>query len=217
MLRAGSDSNHILSDIHESIVYGARIGIFPGLHSIISTISQTLSLPTPFDSVSKWIQSKIDANRAAKASGGSREMRSDFITQLLARYEEGKLDEIDVFNSMGANIAAGSDTIAISLSSFFYYVMQSENMVRELRNEIDEATLGKDISEPITYSEARQMPFLQACIKEALRLHPATGYPLLREIPKGGAQVAGRFFPEGVGPSFYLLSKHFLRYMNISC
>jgi len=42
------------------------------------------------------------------------------------------------------------------------------------------------------------MPYLQACIKEGLRVHPATGLPLARVVPKGGAIIAGTAFPEGV-------------------
>ena len=42
------------------------------------------------------------------------------------------------------------------------------------------------------------MPYLQACIKEGLRMHPATGLPLARVVPKGGATICGRYFPEDV-------------------
>lgn len=42
------------------------------------------------------------------------------------------------------------------------------------------------------------MPYLQACIQEGLRVHPATGLPLVRLVPEGGATISGRFFPPGV-------------------
>lgn len=42
------------------------------------------------------------------------------------------------------------------------------------------------------------MPYLQAVIREGLRIHPSTGLPLERVVPKGGAQIAETFFPEGV-------------------
>lgn len=42
------------------------------------------------------------------------------------------------------------------------------------------------------------MPYLQACIKEGLRMHPATGLPLARVVPNGGTTICGRYFPEGV-------------------
>lgn len=32
-------------------------------------------------------------------------------------------------------------------------------------------------------------------------MHPATGLPLAQVVPKGGATLCGRFFPEGVRDS----------------
>lgn len=55
-----------------------------------------------------------------------------------------------------------------------------------------------EISESLTFSDTLQMPYLQAVIKESLRIHPTAGLPLQRVVPKGGVQLAGQFFPEGV-------------------
>ncbi|KAK8137784.1 hypothetical protein PG984_001164 [Apiospora sp. TS-2023a] len=42
-----------------------------------------------------------------------------------------------------------------------------------------------------------KMPYLQAVIKESLRLHGVTGMVLERVVPNGGITLAGTFFPEG--------------------
>lgn len=49
--------------------------------------------------------------------------------------------------------------------------------------------------EMLTFQEAQKLPYLQACIKEGLRVHPATGLPLVRVVPDGGATISGRYFP----------------------
>ncbi|KAJ4193595.1 hypothetical protein NW755_003589 [Fusarium falciforme] len=49
----------------------------------------------------------------------------------------------------------------------------------------------------IPFKDTQSMPYLQACIKESLRLHPATGLPLARVVPEGGATITGTFFPAG--------------------
>lgn len=100
----------------------------------------------------------------------------------------------DVASNSGQNIGAGSDSTALSLSTIIYYIYQSPRVLERIRKEIDSVGL---TSTP-TFQIVQQMPYLQAVIKESLRMNPATGFPLWREIPKGGAVVSGQFFPEGV-------------------
>jgi cytochrome P450 len=49
----------------------------------------------------------------------------------------------------------------------------------------------------ISWAESLQMPFLQACIKESLRLHPALGMVLPRVVPDPGVTICGVFIPGG--------------------
>lgn len=67
-----------------------------------------------------------------------------------------------------------------------------------MRQEID-ATFA-ELGDPdfIPFKAAQALCYLQACVKESLRLHPATGLPLARVVPAGGSTLAGTHFPEGV-------------------
>lgn len=100
----------------------------------------------------------------------------------------------DVSANAGANIGAGSDTTAISMSTIIYYVYRCPRALQKVREEIHSVGLAP---QP-TFQTVQQMPYLQAVIKEALRMHPAIGIPLWREVPRGGAVLCGQFFPEGV-------------------
>ncbi|GKU13237.1 cytochrome p450 oxidoreductase [Fusarium langsethiae] len=93
-------------------------------------------------------------------------------------------------------MVAGSDTTAISLSAILYYLLKNLSCMDRLREEVDSFAASGQLSARPTYKESQAMPYLQAVIKEALRLHPATGLPLERVVPKGGATIAGRHFPE---------------------
>jgi cytochrome P450 len=68
----------------------------------------------------------------------------------------------------------------------------------QVSEEIHEAKLSGNLSQPATFNETLKLPYLQACIKEGLRIHPATGLPLPRLVPQGGATIAGQHLPEGV-------------------
>ena len=41
------------------------------------------------------------------------------------------------------------------------------------------------------------MPYFQACMREALRMHPAVGLLLERIVPLEGATISGAFLPGG--------------------
>ena len=64
--------------------------------------------------------------------------------------------------------------------------------------EIDEAERAGRLGRPnVRYTEAIQLPYLLACCKEGMRLHPSISFPLPRHIPPGGKEIAGKFIPEG--------------------
>lgn len=49
----------------------------------------------------------------------------------------------------------------------------------------------------ITMDSVKNLPYLDACINEALRIHPTSAIGLPRIVPAGGFSVLGQFFPEG--------------------
>lgn len=93
---------------------------------------------------------------------------------------------------------AGSDTVSVALTSILYFLMKNPEDYRKLQAEIDLATANGQLSNPhISYSGAAKLPYLDACIKEATRMHPSVAMSLPRHVPKGGRDIAGHFFPEG--------------------
>jgi cytochrome P450 len=50
----------------------------------------------------------------------------------------------------------------------------------------------------MTFVAGFAMPYLQACIYEALRMHPAVGMSLPRVVPADGFEIEGVFLPGGV-------------------
>jgi len=53
-------------------------------------------------------------------------------------------------------------------------------------------------TEPVTsFDQVKHLPYLNACINEALRLHSTSSLGLPRLVPEGGLEVCGRWYPEG--------------------
>lgn len=82
--------------------------------------------------------------------------------------------------------------------SIFYHVLRDQHVYDKLQAEIDEAEQQGRLSDPITFNEAMQLPYLVAVCKEGMRVFPSVGMTLPRYVPEGGRMICGRFFPQGV-------------------
>lgn len=65
--------------------------------------------------------------------------------------------------------------------------------MESLLAELDNANLPS----PVSWDVAHKLPYLDACIKEALRMNPAIGIPLERVAPEGGLELCGKYFKSG--------------------
>lgn len=109
-----------------------------------------------------------------------------------------------------SNITAGSDTTSIYLRAMFHYLLTHPDTLAKLRAEIDAvAAAGHAPGRLISWRRARELPYLDACVKEAGRLHPPFGLPYERVVPAEGATVCGKFLPGGtvVGMPSYVVGR----------
>lgn len=188
------DVDGIIQAIDDGNVYAAHVGLFPEFHEFVSLVVKHLQLEPSLKVVANFIQHHLDLR---VKDGGNKE-RQDMVTKLLALEASGKNTRFDTFTGCAQNLAAGSDTTGISLSSVMYFLHKYPNTLKELRRQLDAAEANGRISDPITFKEAQDLPYLKAVIMEGLRIHPAVGQPMVRVVPDGGAKIAGRYFPPGV-------------------
>ncbi|OCH91279.1 cytochrome P450 [Obba rivulosa] len=125
-------------------------------------------------------------------------------TDLLSKLQEGK---DDAGNPMGrpeltaealTQLIAGSDTTSNSSCAITYHLAANPRVQEKLQAELDDALgAGPDGDPAATFEQVKRLPYLEAVISEALRVHSTSGIGLPRIVPPGGLVVAGRFFPEG--------------------
>jgi cytochrome P450 len=77
------------------------------------------------------------------------------------------------------------------------YIITSPWVYQHLLSEILLGISQNRISQPIRDSEAKTLPYLQACIKEGLRMYPPGAGIIPKEVQKGGDTIAGVYIPEG--------------------
>ena len=187
-------------------VYSTLVGIFPRIHPLIFDI--VAKLPGSGAGgrlfVQNFVFKQVAARRKQREEGAEEKevgagRNVDFLDRLLDQNEEDpqKVTTHHVHMMGLSNIIAGSDTTAISLDATLYYLLKNPATLAKLRQELADGASKGLISENVTFSESQELPYFQAVMKEALRLHPAVGLPLWRVVPEEGAEIAGQFFPAG--------------------
>jgi cytochrome P450 len=95
-------------------------------------------------------------------------------------------------------VGAGADTTSIGIRAILYQILSHPDTYARIRQEIDSYYQRElpDGSE-ITYNGCQTLPYLQAVIKEATRLHPSIVYQIPRYSPPEGITIAGYTIPPG--------------------
>jgi len=85
------------------------------------------------------------------------------------------------------------------MQSFFWHILSDrrvyQNIVRELEHAVANGAIPAKGN--LNWNQAQGLHYLQACLKEAMRVRPAVGLNITRLVPPEGAELDGHFFPGG--------------------
>ncbi|KAI0149376.1 cytochrome P450 [Pestalotiopsis sp. NC0098] len=141
----------------------------------------------------------IDSSaRHIKEREHNEDARFDLMSHWLKALRENpdRMTVYDVHSAVYNNLAAGADTVAGGLQSFVYHTIRHPDAWRRCREEI--AAAGLDGSgHVISFSDAQKLPYLQACITEALRIFSPAPMGLPRVVGPEGLTIGGQTFPRG--------------------
>lgn len=210
-LDAGKDIDGIILALDRNMPYATLVGIYHWLHPYLYQVMQRI--PGTGAAARQKLLAFTQKNKALreeqrkaweiegkgieeKAEG----LPEDFLDKMLnmKREEKRGVTDYHCFIMGLSNIIAGSDTTAVSLSATLYHLIRTPRAMQKLRDEIRSQTeAGECEVDRVSFDAGLKMPYLQACLKEALRLHAAVGLPLWREVIDGGVEVSGQYFPAG--------------------
>ena len=99
----------------------------------------------------------------------------------------------------------------MAFRSVFYHLLKQSAARTRLVAELDAAAAAGQLADVPTHEQGAALPYLQACLKEAVRLHPGLTFLFERVVPPGGAELCAYTLPKGavVGVSPFVL--HFDR------
>ncbi|KAK3313220.1 cytochrome P450 [Apodospora peruviana] len=119
-----------------------------------------------------------------------RDILQSFISQELTRDELKQEVSIQFF--------VGSDTTAMWIRMTILFLLTNPSAYGKLQTELDDAAARGLISAPIRDAEARELPYLQAVLRESIRCFPSVSAgAFYKNVPAGGDTVCGHLLPEG--------------------
>ena len=159
-----------------------------------SRLMQTIVAPSPTDS--KGIGAVIGAARKVI----SERFRPDPIQSkdMLGSFKSHGLSQALTENEAVLQITVGADSTATAIRMTLLYILTNPPVYAQLRQEIDNQKAAHNTNAIISCASARNMPFLQACIREGLRLFPPMQGLQNKVAPPGGITVNGLFVPGNV-------------------
>lgn len=201
----GEDIAGIMALLEGFVAYGSSVGIYSWIHPFLFTLGNLFSrsgagVQYVIQFTEKLLKEHQSNPKNLDLENKDTTQWMDFLSKYAARHRKdpATYNYWYVLSGCASNITAGSDTTGITLSSILFFLMKNPRVVEKLRQEIAEHQPRVADPRRFTFKETQGMVYLQAVLKEGLRLHPAVGLPLERAVPKDGATIAGQFFPGGV-------------------
>eukprot|EP00268_Persea_americana_P029997 TRINITY_DN2900_c0_g1_i6.p1 TRINITY_DN2900_c0_g1~~TRINITY_DN2900_c0_g1_i6.p1 ORF type:complete len:517 (-),score=86.12 TRINITY_DN2900_c0_g1_i6:206-1756(-) len=145
-----------------------------------------------FEKLHHLFDEMIDGRLRDRSSGGY-SRRGDFLDVLLDQNEEKgfQLKRHEVKALLADIFVAGSDTSSATIEWAMAELLRNPHTMSMVRSELKEAIAkGKQVEE----SDIARLPYLQAVVKEALRLHPPV--PLIPHRAESTVEICGFTIPK---------------------
>ncbi|KAI1153642.1 cytochrome P450 [Nemania diffusa] len=114
--------------------------------------------------------------------------------------ESNTLTPGEIYTNAELFMTAGTETTASLLSGTTYYLLQNPAKMKIL---VDEVRGRFKSNEEITLEALGHLKYLNACIREGLRVYPPVPSAIPREIAEGGNVVMGKWLPAGTRVSVH--------------
>jgi cytochrome P450 len=183
-----------VSIIFGSVKLGSRIGVlfnWPIFYRVFKAIRPNAIARKRLD----HFQYAVD--RVSKRLAKGRESSGVDLWDMVLKQEDGKgLTRGEMDANASLFMIAGTETTATLVSGLTYLLLKNPDSMAKLVREIRGAF---NSSSDMHMEAVAALPYLNACMKEALRLYPPVASGLPRLTPPAGSTVCGKYVAGGVG------------------
>lgn len=196
----GKDVGNVIKFIDDVQVYDGIVGQVPFWDYLLRRNKLWYYLPFIKHIGDNYLtQMALGLMQERLATGKNETDRKDLLYYLLEAHQKDpeKFTPGNVFAVAHGAIGAGADSTASTMQTFMWRVLNTTGVYERLLAEIEDAQKEGRLSEVVTWDEAKDLPYFQACLREAMRIAPAVGLNITRYVPVGGAMIDGTWFPGG--------------------
>ncbi|KAI0451580.1 cytochrome P450 [Xylaria acuta] len=94
-------------------------------------------------------------------------------------------------------VPAGSETSAMMIRGTLLHLMSSPAIYQKVKQEIKDEIAAGRISSPVTNEEAKSLEYMQAVVREGLRMMVPVNFGFPKRVPDSGDTLCGTFLPAG--------------------
>ncbi|KAJ5113682.1 cytochrome P450 [Penicillium angulare] len=207
VLEAGSDYKGFLGRSNQTLDYFASICQIPILDFLLDKNPIKRIGPPTFVWANIFSLEKLQERYQEMSQKAA--PKSDFLAKFLEIKEKNPelVDDNAIILYLLSNVLAGSDSTGSTMCAAVYYILKHPDVHRKLRAELRSANL----SLPAKFKDIQGLKYLEAVMRETMRIHSGVGLILERVVPSGGLTLPdGRFVPEGavVGMNPWVINRN---------
>ncbi|KAH6645467.1 benzoate 4-monooxygenase cytochrome P450 [Truncatella angustata] len=192
------DVQDLIGRSTQGLYYFAPVSQIPWIDNFLDKNPIKRFGPEPLTGLVLLALQIINDSQQQLKTGGSKarhevETLMDKVLELKQTHSD-LVDDNQVLQYLMLNVTAGGDSTSSAMRSVVYYLAKTPAAYSKLTAELEQAALKL----PALFKEASQLPYLDAVIREAMRLSPGVGLVIERIVPEQGLTLAdGRFIPAG--------------------
>jgi Cytochrome P450 len=180
-LEQGHDIDNMLHDLNTEFSYRGWVQNMPVLDQWLKKNPIYAYFKSPTNTFILKARSLIQARLSQEKTTGA---RPDFMDRFLEaqKLHPGVVTNQILAGYVSTNFFAGSDTTAVVMRSILYYTIRTPGVLEKLRHELDNS----GTAYPVPYKTAQHLPYLDALIREAMRIHFIGSILFERVVPSSG-------------------------------
>ncbi|KAI0478096.1 cytochrome P450 [Xylaria cf. heliscus] len=94
-------------------------------------------------------------------------------------------------------LPAGTETSAMMMRGTLLHLMSSPAIYQRVKQELKAEIAAGRISNPVTNEEAKSLEYMQAVVREGLRITAPINFGFPKQVPESGDTLCGKFLPPG--------------------